>query len=564
MWNRPRGMITTTASEFHNRLQLRRFACGMVCAAAGGVLFNFFGNSTRGYIGSASLFYWWGFQWFNAQSETQHGLLILGMSVWLLIRNLRQQAAIPEADVGVMAPAGAMLGGLLLHVVGFVAEQARVSILGLLIFAWGVAALAGGPRWARAAAFPLAFMVFAIPLNALDSVGFWLRMWVVSASTAMAHVAGIGVVANGTQILSPNGRYDYDVAAACSGVRSLVALSALSLLIGYLHFRSWWLWLASFALSLPLVYIGNVVRIVAIIVAAQVGGQVWGDRIHDFMGYVVFAIVLGGTYAASEIAERLWPHLSNTDPNHESRDAKRTLKGTSGYARSLQAPLVAASIVCVAIALVSGFLAHGPQITGRGRAGIALDQDGQEPVGLPAFIGTDWIGRRTEVTEIERQVLPPDTGFSRRNYISISDPSVQVFLSIVLSGRDRTSIHRPELCLVGQGWTIRGSFAHQFENPSSVQNFPATVLRVEKTISTTHGSEVVPQLVAYYFVGGDMVVASNWDRLIRDAWNRVIHGRADRWAYVLIQTGEPDGEAEALKRIQTILNGTLPTFQKAG
>ncbi len=119
-------------------------------------------------------------------------------------------------------------------------------------------------------------------------------MWVVSASAGIAHGVGIHVIINGTQLLSPDGRYDYDVAAACSGVRSLVALTALSLLIGYLRFRPFWVRGCMLALCFPLVFVGNVVRIVTIVVAAQMGGQAWGDRIHEAMGFAVFAIVLGG------------------------------------------------------------------------------------------------------------------------------------------------------------------------------------------------------------------------------------------------------------------------------
>ncbi|MDB6167774.1 MAG: eight transrane protein EpsH, partial [Verrucomicrobia bacterium] len=70
----------------------------------------------------------------------------------------------------------------------------------------------------------------------------------------------------------------------------------------------------------------------------------------------------------------------------------------------------------------------------------------------------------------------------------------------------------------------------------------------------------MPQLVAYWFIGGDTVVASHWRRLAVDAWNRVAHGRADRWAYVLLQTDARDGEAAALGRMQTVLDQTLPAF----
>jgi hypothetical protein len=186
------------------------------------------------------------------------------------------------------------------------------------------------------------------------------------------------------------------------------------------------------------------------------------------------------------------------------------------------------------------------------------------PIELPTFLGTDWIGRRSEVTDFERQVLPPDTGFSRRIYVSLADPTKQAFLSIVLSGRDRTSIHRPEYCLVGQGWTIRGSFTHRFSYPGVAGGFPATVLRVEREVLAPGGRVVVPQLFAYYFVGGDVIVSTHWERIGRDALDRVLHGTSDRWAYVVVQTGDSDGETAALARIQTILDGTLPVFQKHG
>jgi EpsI family protein len=556
--------MTHATSELHPRLARSRLWCGLICAAAGAAIFQFLGNSTRGYIGTASLFGWWGFQWVNPDSETQHGLLILGISVWLLVRNLGSEPSGSTGGGFLPAAVGAMVGGLLLHAAGFVAEQARLSILGLLLYTWGVLGFAGGRRWARASLFPLAFMVFAIPLNALDSAGFWLRMYVVSASAWITHGLGIKVLVNGTQLLSADGRYDYDVAAACSGVRSLVALTALSLLIGYLRFRPPWLRAAMFMLCFPLVFLGNVVRIVTIIIAAQLGGQAWGDRLHEVMGFGVFAIVLGGVLAAAEVVARLRPEWSDQAPARIQADPSARSADPDLEYRCGQRPWIGAACTALAAALTALFLVHVSEQPARGRVGVALEPDGLGPVELPSFIGTDWIGRRTEVTAVERQVLPADTGFSRKIYISVADPSVQVFLSIVLSGRDRTSIHRPELCLVGQGWTIRGSFAHEFEFPGHGSGFPATVLRVEKEVLTEQGRRVVPQLVAYYFVGGDVVVATHWDRIMRDAWNRVAHGRADRWAYVLIQTGEPEGEDEALKRIQAILDGTVPMFQRAG
>ncbi len=564
-----------------------------VCALAGAAVWQVFGNATRGYIDTASLFWWWGVQWFETNSETEHGVLVLGLSGWLFWRNVQREVGDGGGGSGnrlqagsYLAAGGAMVAGLALHALGFAAQQTRVSIVALLVFGWGVLRLAGGPRWGRAAVFPLGFLVFAIPLGALGATGFWLRLWVIDASAALAHAVGIGVVQNGTQLVAPDGRYHYDVVAACSGVRSLTAMAALSLLAGYLNFRTWWRRVLLLALCFPLVYAGNVARITSIVFAAQWGGQVWGERAHDVMGYGVFVIVLGGVLAAAGVLRRWWPEgAAPGAENGEQRDASRAPEVENGTASAdeagggvcnvirykrpaAQAWAVVAGVVGLAVAEMF-FLGALAKMPARGGAGVVLAPDGKNPVELPAFLGTEWIGRRAEVSVVERELLPADTGYSRKNFVSVADGSKQVFLSVVLSGRDRTSIHRPELCLVGQGWTIAGATEHAFRagaaggegGDAAGGTFPATVLRVRREVDTPRGRVVVPQLVAYWFVGGDAIVATHSRRLALDAWNRVVHARADRWAYVLMQTDAADGEAAALARMQAVLSATLPVFQ---
>jgi exosortase/archaeosortase family protein len=138
-----------------------------------------------------------------------------------------------------------------------------------------------------------------------------------------------------TQLLAPDGRYQYDVAAACSGVRSLVALLALALLSGYLTFRTGRRRAALFLLCLPLIYLGNVARITAIILLGQWGGQAWGERAHAVMGYGVFGIVLGGLLLASWLIERRWPEKPE-EPGAGSREPGET-DGGSGAGRAASA-----------------------------------------------------------------------------------------------------------------------------------------------------------------------------------------------------------------------------------
>ena len=115
-------------------------------------------------------------------------------------------------------------------------------------------------------------------------------------------------------------------------------------------------------------------------------------------------------------------------------------------------------------------------ITHNGKCGIALAVNEVDPVPFPSMLNIDWAGREYPVSEVEKDNLPPDTGFSRKSYVNLLHPEQEVNISIVLSGKDRTSIHRPELCLVGQGWTIKDDFSHNF-NVSEMKGglLPTTV-----------------------------------------------------------------------------------------
>ncbi len=537
---------------------LRQLAAVAGCALAGLAVFQFFGNSARGYIETHSLFYWWGYQWANPDSESEHGWMILAMSGWLLWRNLKtRDKGQGTSDQRGWRPVGAMLGGLAVHLLGYALQQGRISIVGLLLFVWGLLAFFGGRRWGRAAAFPVAFMVFAIPLNVLDTLGFHLRMGVIDVSWHLAQWLGIDVIRNGTQLLSSDGRYQYDVGAACSGLRSLMALAALSLLVGYLNFRAWWARLIIGLLCLPYAFIGNVARIFSVIVMAHWRGQAAGEKTHDVMGFGVFIVVLGLVQLTVLLLQK---------------------RGLGGGAPGQADPAVAdicnvlcfkfpgrtAAVVGLA-ALAVMFAAHQLEaIQLNPRTGIRLASGGLNPVPLPDYLGTEWEGQPADITAIERTVLPPDTGFSRKNYVSLRNLNERVLVSIVLSGRDRTSIHRPEICLVGQGWTIADRTAHEFSRPDDpAARVPATVLRIEREFTTPRGEKVkVPALFAYWFVGADRIVASNPARVFYASFDRLRHLQAHRWAYVVVQTLAGDGEAAALARMQAVLNGTLPVFQE--
>jgi len=96
-----------------------------------------------------------------------------------------------------------------------------------------------------------------------------------------AYVFQIDVMRVGTALIDPTGHYQYDVAAACSGIRSLFATIAVAIIYAMLGFRSWWRRGVLMVSAVPLAVLGNVVRMLTIVIAAEIWGQEGGAYVHE-------------------------------------------------------------------------------------------------------------------------------------------------------------------------------------------------------------------------------------------------------------------------------------------
>ena len=135
----------------------------------------------------------------------------------------------------------------------------------------------------RATFFPYFLFLFCIPVgNFAETITFPLRLWASKITVLLVHgVLGVGVMQNGTSLWEPSGRFQYEVAAACSGIRSLTAIFALALIYGFIDFKKAWHRFLLAAAAFPLALIGNVVRLSVIIVAAEMFGQSGGNYVHE-------------------------------------------------------------------------------------------------------------------------------------------------------------------------------------------------------------------------------------------------------------------------------------------
>ncbi len=236
----------------------------------------------------------WLFAYWGRGGEYAHGYVVpiiaAGLFVWLWRRKLVYMELEPAQSGLFVIVVAAMIYWL-----GVRGANARLAASSLVVLVFGLILYVCGWKWARALWFPCVFLVFMIPLNFLEPyISFPLRMFVADISTGLLKVLGLDVYQNGTGILSQSRRFAaLDVADPCSGIRSLVALMALTSLYGYVTMDAGWKKWVLFLSSIPLAVLGNVARITTVALVAQGFGSDWAMRIyHDYSGYIVFSLAI--------------------------------------------------------------------------------------------------------------------------------------------------------------------------------------------------------------------------------------------------------------------------------
>lgn len=166
------------------------------------------------------------------------------------------------------------------------------------------------------------------------------------------------------------------------------------------------------------------------------------------------------------------------------------------------------------------------------------------------------------ITQLELEFLPPDTSYARRTY-STRDGSFSTQASAVLMGTDRTSIHRPEYCLTGQGWNIR-TRAERSIRIGGTNGYDLPVQRYDMQFQGEVNGRVAVRsgVYVFWFVADNQITASHVQRqwwLIRDL---LLKRTLQRWAYISFFTDCAPGEEEATwARVSDLAATIVPEFQ---
>jgi exosortase len=251
--------------------------------AAWVLLFHWWGNSVLGYDHTPSLFVWL-YNVYNiggeAGEDASYGNLIPFLVAGIFWWKRKELLALP---LKLWWPGLLMLVAALgLHIFGYLLQQPLFSVVALFAGIYALTGLAWGRAWLRHSAYPFFLFAFSIPVAShLNSILFPLRLLVTRLVEMFAHLAGIGIIRQGTQLMDPSGAFQYEVAAACGGMRSLVAIFLLATVYAFGTFRAPGPRMFLMAMALPFAVLGNFVRLLCIILAAEMGGQKWGNYVHE-------------------------------------------------------------------------------------------------------------------------------------------------------------------------------------------------------------------------------------------------------------------------------------------
>jgi exosortase len=200
---------------------------------------------------------------------------------------IRETADDPDAR-GLIVVAMAMVA----YYFGVKAMQPRIVVFSFVILLYGLTLALGGRGAFRLLLFPISFLLLMIPLNFLDEkVGFPLQLLMARSSTELLNMIGIETTRIGTGIYSRV--FHFDVAAPCSGIRSLMALTTVTAAYAYVTQHVQWKRWVLFLSAMPLAVLGNIARVTSIALVAQVYGQdIASKAYHEYSGFIVFGVAL--------------------------------------------------------------------------------------------------------------------------------------------------------------------------------------------------------------------------------------------------------------------------------
>ena len=451
------------------------------------------------------------------RSETfAHGFVVVPIALWLAWRK-RAEIAATVAKPWLPALAVVALAGAL-WLVAVAAEVIGVRQFALAFMVLGAIVAVVGLDVARAAAFPLLFVLFAVPAG--EFLLPILIDWTADFTVWALRASGVPVFREANHFVIPSG--NWSVVEACSGLRYLIASVMVGVVYAAISYRSAWRRAAFIAASIVVPLVANWLRAYMIVMIGHLSDNKLAVGVdHIIYGWVFFGVVMGLLFWVGSF----WAEPDAPPPARGASPAAGTGRAGFGAAPAVPAArfFVVAAVAIVLAAMWRPF-----------SAGVAPAPSTVTPALAPIAGAGGWTASSASVSEW----APGYAGEAAKLRQAFERQGALVGMQVSYY---RNQAKGRELVTSGNQLVSQGAFRwREVEVQPAPLRFGATPVEARRTVisDARHG-----RLVAYslYWVDGT-VTSNDFVAKARLAWSRLAGGSGDAALVVFFAPEQGDAD----------------------
>ena len=239
----------------------------------------------------------------STDENFSHGFMIPFISGYLIWQQRKRLSDIPvnPSNWGIIL----ITIGLLFFFIGNIGAELFTMRFSMILVILSISVYFAGWKFTKTIFYPVAYLIFMIPIPAIiwNKIAFPLKIFATKMAVGVIHYFEIPAYREGNIIQLTN--TTLEVVDACSGLRSLMSLLALSAAFALVSNHTRISKLILFLFAIPIAIFTNIVRLSSTAVLARhFGPQVAQGFLHDFSGIVVFGLAFILLYSIHWLLEK--------------------------------------------------------------------------------------------------------------------------------------------------------------------------------------------------------------------------------------------------------------------
>jgi exosortase len=228
-------------------------------------------------------------QWITDE-DVGHGFFVIPVAAYIAWQ--RKDAILAITRKPEWWGVGLIVWGAVQAFLGMLAAELFLQRSAFLISLVGMLLVLGGRALVKELMFPLMLLPFMIPIPQViyNQITFPLQLFASSVAEMVLETVGIPVFRDGNVLELASQKLS--VAEACSGIRSLLSLTFLSLVFAYFFDNKPWMRLVLFLGTIPIAILANAGRVTITGVLSEIDPELAQGFFHSLEGWIIFLIAL--------------------------------------------------------------------------------------------------------------------------------------------------------------------------------------------------------------------------------------------------------------------------------